>query len=101
MSEFTYEFEWDPGKANINLRKHGIDFRKAATVFLDPLAITIPDEDHSEIETRWVTMGNDEGGHYVLVVHTFEELTGDRAQIRLISARRPTRAEVRNYEKHQ
>jgi uncharacterized DUF497 family protein len=94
MTEFTYEFEWDPGKAEINLRKHGIDFRKAATVFSDPLAITIPEEDHSEI-------GNEQSGHYVLVVHTFEGLTGNRAQKRLIFARRPTEAEIRNYEKHQ
>jgi uncharacterized DUF497 family protein len=101
MADFTYEFEWDRAKANTNLTKHGIDFRKAATVFFDPLAITIPDEDHSQIEPRWVTMGKDEDGRYILVVHTFGRLAKDQTQIRLISARGPTKAEIRKYEKYQ
>jgi len=57
MAGFLYEFEWDPLKARTNFSKHGIDFERAAEVFRDPLAITIPDEDHSEGETRWITMG--------------------------------------------
>lgn len=98
MATLLYEFEWDPVKARVNFNKHALDFERAATVFLDPLAVTIPDEEHSETEVRWITLGKDTSGHYVLVVHTFEWLADDRARARLISARRPTKAEVRDYE---
>ncbi len=98
MAAFLYDFDWDPVKARTNLERHGLNFELAATVFLDPLALTVLDEDHSETETRWVTMGRDQTNHYVLVVHTFEQLTHDRGRVRLISARRPTKAEIRNYE---
>jgi len=53
MAAFLYEFEWDPVKANTNLNRHGLDFERAATVFLDPLAVTIPDEEHGATEVRW------------------------------------------------
>jgi len=53
----SIKFEWDPRKAQRNLRKHGVDFSEASTVFADTLSITIPDPDHSEDEERWVTMG--------------------------------------------
>ena len=98
MATFLYEFEWDPAKASTNLSKHGLDFERAATVFLDPLAITIPDDEHSAAEVRW--MGKDAGGQYALVIHTFEWLADERGRVRLISARRPTRAEIRDYEEH-
>ena len=101
MAVFLYDFEWDPLKAHANFRKHGLDFERAAMVFQDPLAITIPDEEHSLHETRWVTLGKDAADRYVTVVHTFEPLKGDRARIRLISARRPTKAEIRDYEDQQ
>jgi uncharacterized protein len=68
---------------------------------LDPLAITIPDEEHSETEARWITLGKDATDRYVPVVHTFEPMTDERARIRLISARRPTKAEIRNYEEQR
>jgi uncharacterized DUF497 family protein len=101
MAAFLYEFEWDPVKAQANFSKHGVDFERAATVFLDPLALTIPDEDHSETEARWITLGKDATDQYVLVVHTFETLTNDRGRIRLISARKPTKSEVNNYEEQR
>jgi uncharacterized protein len=101
MAAFLYEFEWDPVKAHANFSKHGLDFERAASVFLDPLALTIPDEGHSEAEARWITLGKDATAQYVLVVHTFESLTNDRARIRLISARRPTKAEVHSYEEQR
>ena len=56
MAAFVYEFEWDVVKAQTNFNKHGLDFERAATVFLDPLAFTIPDEEHSETRPgglRW------------------------------------------------
>lgn len=101
MARFLYEFEWDPVKAQTNFKKHGLDFERAATVFLDPLALTIPDDEHSEGETRWITLGRDATDRYVLLVHTFETMTDERARIRLISARRPTKAEIRNYEEQR
>ncbi|MDE2180833.1 MAG: BrnT family toxin, partial [candidate division NC10 bacterium] len=51
------DFEWDPTKAMGNLRKHGVAFREAATVFRDPLSITVYDPDHSEEEDRYITVG--------------------------------------------
>jgi uncharacterized protein len=96
MAASLYEFEWDPVKAQANVNKHGLDFEGAATVFLDPLAVTIPDDQHSETEVRWITLGKDAGGLYVLVIHTFEWLNDNRGRVRLTSARRPTRAEIRD-----
>jgi len=98
---FVYEFEWDPVKAQTNFKKHAVDFERAATVFLDPFALTIPDQDHSETKARWITLGKDAADQYVLVVHTFEPLTNDGGRIRLISARKPTKAEVHNYEEQR
>ncbi len=95
---FLYEFHWDAVKAQANMAKHGVDFQRAATVFRDPLAITIPDEEHSLAEARWITLGKDIGGRYLLVIHTFEWLTPEQGRVRLISARKPTKAEIRNYE---
>ena len=51
------DFEWDPNKAEINLRKHGVSFAEAGTVFGDELAITVPDPDHSDDENRYITVG--------------------------------------------
>ena len=101
VAAFLYEFEWDPVKAKANFSKHGVDFERAAQAFRDPLALTIPDEEHSENDVRWITMGKDMTGRYLVVVHTFELLTNDLGRIRLISARRPTRAEVHAYEEEQ
>ena len=86
-------FEWDPQKADLNLRKHGVSFREASTVFADPVAVTAHDPDHSEDEDRYVTMGRSRRGRLLIVVHTDR---GDR--IRLINARETTSAERRNYE---
>ena len=88
MATFLYQFEWDPAKASTNLSKHGLDFERAATVFLDRSRV------------RWITMGKDAGGQYALVIHTFEWLADERGRVRLISARRPTKAEIRAYEEH-
>jgi uncharacterized protein len=101
MAAFLYEFEWDPDKAGTNFSKHGVNFERAAEVFCDPLAISISDDEHSPAEVRWITMGKDTHGQYVLVVHTFEQLDDKTARIRVISARRPTKTEVRDYEEHQ
>ena len=101
MAAFLYEFEWDPVKATANFSKHGVDFERAAQVFRDSLALTIPDEEHSVSEIRWITLGKDTTGQYLLVVHTFEQVTNELGRIRMISARRPTSAEVHAYEEDE
>ncbi|MDT8322454.1 MAG: BrnT family toxin [Xanthomonadales bacterium] len=68
---FQYHFEWDPAKAAGNRRKHGVGFELAATVFRDPLALSCFDEEHSEAEERWVTLGLAGNGRLLAVVHTF------------------------------
>jgi uncharacterized protein len=92
------EFDWDPAKAASNRAKHGVSFEDAMGVFLDPLALSRRDVDHGEREERWVTIGMATGERLILVVHTHVELYDDRVLIRIISARRPTRPEARQYE---
>lgn len=84
-------YQWNPEKATANLRKHGIDFADAVSVFSDDLAITIPDERFDE--ERLVTIGMDGLARVLVVVYT---LRGD--EIRLISARKATRQERQQYE---
>lgn len=91
------EFDWHPGKAASNFRRHGIAFAQATTVFLDPLARSMPDEDHSDVEDRWVTIGQTEDGRLVVVVHTFRQ-RDDQSLVRIISARDATRRERRIFE---
>jgi uncharacterized DUF497 family protein len=93
-----YTFEWDPIKATQNLRKHRISFDRAAEVLRDPLAVSIVDEEHRELEPRWVTMGRDRRGIVLLLIHTFVETSPEECEIRIISARRPSRKETRQYE---
>lgn len=86
-------FEWDQGKATGNLRKHGVSFEEAATVFGDSLSITIGDPSHSVDEERFITVGLSEAGRVVVVAHA------DRGDtLRIISARKATRHERRCYE---
>ena len=87
-------FEWDPRKAEVNLRKHGISFTEAGTVFGDELSITVPDPDHSEKEDRYITIGWSNRGKPLMVSHTDR---GDK--IRIISARELTPKERKAYEK--
>jgi uncharacterized DUF497 family protein len=93
-----YEFDWDPLKAAANTSKHGVTFQEAMLVFQDPLALSLYDEDHSETEDRWITLGRCGPTRLLLVIHTHVEITEDRIAIRIISARRPTRHETRQYE---
>lgn len=86
-------FEWDESKARSNLTKHGVAFEEAATVFGDPLSLTVRDPLHSDEEDRFVTIGVSSGFNTLVVVYADRE---DR--VRIISARRATRAEVKNYE---
>lgn len=96
---FTYEFEWDPVKARQNLKKHDIAFERAATIFLDPEALSEFDVEESGGEDRWITLGLDRTGVLLMVCHTYREETESSARIRLISARKPTRNEANYYER--
>ncbi len=95
---FDYHFEWDATKAANNQRKHGISFELAATVFRDPLMVSIPDDEHSETEERWTTMGQAENSTLLLVVHTYLEISSNAANVRMISARSATKHEQQQYE---
>jgi uncharacterized protein len=93
-----FEFDWDPAKAESNRRKHGVTFEAAMGVFSDPLALSLVDNESGQGEERWVTIGRNPASNLLLVVHTYIELSTERAAIRIISARRPTRREARQYE---
>jgi uncharacterized DUF497 family protein len=82
------EFEWDERKARANVKKHGVSFHDAATVFGDPLAITFPDPDHSEEEDRSITFGLSQAQRLLVVAHTIRG-----ARTRIINARTMTRSE--------
>ncbi len=86
-------FEWDPDKAERNLRKHGVSFDEAASVFYDPLAMSGQDPDHSEEEERFVTFGISSSDRPLVISHTFRTNA-----IRIISARPMTPKERRGYE---
>lgn len=86
-------YEWDAKKAKRNRRKHRISFEDAATVFLDPLALTFPDPDHSLGEEREITIGLSSRRGVVFVSHCQRE-----DSVRVISARKATRGERKQYE---
>ena len=96
---FQYQFEWDPAKARQNARKHRITFERGATVFLDPNAMSLFDEQHSEDEERWVTLGLDHTGALLVICHTYREETEIGARVRLISARRARKNETKQYQR--
>jgi hypothetical protein len=87
------EFEWDPGKAEQNLRKHGVAFEDAITIFADPDELTIYDPDHSLMEDRFVSVGRSKSGRLLVVGYTERG-----SNIRIIFARRATGPEMLDYE---
>jgi len=92
-----YNFDWDPEKERTNLRKQGIAFRKAASIFRGPNQLSRYDDAHSEKEDRWITLGVDDSGILRVVIHTFEQIEEDTWQIRIISARKANRVEENQY----
>ena len=96
-----YTFEWNPFKARSNLRNHRISFNRAAEVVLDPLAVSIFDVEHGEGEERCVTIGKDRRGSVLILVHTFLEVSAQECRVRIISARRATKREIKQYEENQ
>ncbi|MBZ8178718.1 BrnT family toxin [Oscillatoria salina] len=87
------KFQWNQSKANSNIKKHGVSFEEAVTVFGDPLAVTIADPDHSVGEFRLLTIGYSKLQRLLVVSHTER-----KDEVRLISARLATKQERKNYE---
>ena len=85
-------YEWDPAKAARNRRKHGVSFAEAASVFLDPMALTFDDPDHSNEEPREITIGASSKQRVLFVSHCMRE-----KRIRIISARRAQQREIKQY----
>lgn len=98
MSNGVYQFDWDAAKAATNEQQHEISFELAMTVFRDRLALTVFDEEHSDEEERWVSIGVAENGMTLVVIHTFTPTTPGSALIRIISARRAKPRERKQYE---
>ncbi len=91
-----YRFEWNSHKATLNLRRHGVSFDEASTVFDDPLAAIFDDETHSVSEVREIIVGHSIAGRLLLV--SFTERPGE--MLRLISARDATKKERQDYEEN-
>lgn len=89
----SFEFEWDPTKAEENWKKHGVAFEEALTVFADPLARIFNDPDHSTDEAREIIIGHSEKQRLLLV-----SFTERAAKVRLIGARSATKRERKDYE---
>jgi uncharacterized DUF497 family protein len=89
-------FDWDAQKAATNVRKHGVSFEEAATVFADPEALDGPDLKHSEREERSLRLGRSLAGRVLIVAYTVRG-SGDDEKIRIISARRASRKERAAY----
>lgn len=86
-------YEWDPVKATANVKKHHVTFEEAASVFLDPAALTFWDPDHSAEEDREITIGRSARQRVLFVAHVPRD-----GGVRIISARRATRGEQKQYE---
>lgn len=95
MSE--QKFVWDEAKAQANVRKHGITFKLASTIFHDRLIAIVHDHRHDGPDDRWIAVGVAEGGALVIVACAFDEVNGD-PHVRIISARKATSRERREYE---
>jgi hypothetical protein len=91
----AFRFDWDPAKARENLRKHGISFDEARTVFADDSAILLDDPDHSTDEDRFALLGLSAPLRILVVAHCYRE---GESVVRLISARKATRSERAQYD---
>ncbi len=91
------QFDWEPVKAETNIRKHGVSFDEASSSVLDPWAIIIEDEAHSQSEDRRIAIGMSIRSRVLFVVHLEE----DEQSVRIISARKATAKERRDYEENR
>ena len=92
----TIQFEWDENKNQINQRKHGISFREAKTVFYDEEALLIEDPEHSSEEERFIILGLSKKANLLVVCHCYR---ASETVIRIISARKATKTEEKQYRR--
>ena len=100
MDDRYFQFEWDETKAAANIRKHGVSFELARTVFSDPRLLTVADLAHGGSEERWLSIGWASNGAMLAVVYRWSEIDPATTEIRLISARRATAVEMNQYKKN-
>ena len=98
MDGRQFQFEWDEVKANANVRKHGVAFELARTIFNDQRLLTVADLEHSETEERWFSVGFASSGVMLSVVYLWSDGDPAATKIRLISARKATQTETRYYQ---
>ena len=98
MNARPFQFEWDEVKADANARKHGVTFDLASTVFHDPHLLTVADLEHSATEERWFSVGCASNGVALSVAYLWSDADPAATNIRLISARKSTQAESRQYQ---
>lgn len=89
-------FEWDEEKAALNLRKHGVSFEEAESVFMDSFGLEEPDEEHSQTEVRWVLIGLSLSLRVLVTVYTERG-----SKIRLISSRKANAKERKEYQAYR
>jgi uncharacterized protein len=90
------KFDWDASKAALNLKKHGVSFDEAQSAFYDDFAMQFFDEDHSDLEDRFLLLGMSSGANLLLICHCER---ADGGVIRIISARKATKRESAFYGK--
>jgi uncharacterized DUF497 family protein len=95
----TIRFEWDPTKAEVNLKKHRVSFESAARIFADPYALAVQDRIENG-EHRWQTLGRVDGFLLLLVAHTVRDDDSGVEVVRIISARRAEPKERKRYEQN-
>jgi len=98
VNERPFQFEWDEAKADANVRKHGVTFELASTIFFDPNLLTVADVEHSEAEERWFSVGIASNGVLLLGVYLWSDTDPAATKVRLISARRATPVERAQYQ---
>ncbi len=90
------KFEWDEKKNATNILKHNVSFNESALIFSDPNVLSIFDEENSDIEDRWISLGRNPNGAIYVAVHTYRK-NKNVEHIRIISARKAAKNEVKNY----
>lgn len=98
VSGRPYRFDWDEVKAATNVRKHGVSFDLACTIFRDPRLLTVADLVHSETEERWFSIGCASNGRLLTVVYLWSDADPSAIKVRLFSARKATQAETLQYQ---
>jgi len=93
-----FQFEWNEIKAASNLQKHGVSFQLASTVFNDSRLLTVADQEHSENEERWFSIGLASNGAMLSSAYLWTEGDSTTTKIRIISARPATQTEIHDYE---